>query len=90
MLLASSSRSGEVHIYNTRARNMLVETVKGHKHEVCGLKWSPNGRYLASGGNDCLVQVWDTCGRSPWTTPKHTFKEHKAAVKVSVLSHSSV
>ena len=27
--------------------------------QVCGLKWSPNGRQLASGGNDNMLCVWD-------------------------------
>ncbi len=30
-----------------------------HRQEVCGLKWCPNGRYLASGSNDNTVCVWD-------------------------------
>jgi WD40 repeat protein len=29
------------------------------KLQVCGLKWSPNGRQLASGGNDNMLCVWD-------------------------------
>lgn len=30
----------------------------GHRQEVCGLKWSPDGQYLASGGNDNRLHVW--------------------------------
>jgi len=29
-----------------------VATLKLHEQEVCGLKWSHDGRYLASGAND--------------------------------------
>ena len=29
----------------------------GHRQEVCGLKWSPDNQYLASGGNDNKLQV---------------------------------
>ena len=32
---------------------------QSHCQEVCGLKWCPNGRYLASGSNDNTVCVWD-------------------------------
>ena len=29
-----------------------VGLVTGHQQEVCGLAWSPDGRTLASGGNE--------------------------------------
>lgn len=32
---------------------------KYHKHEVCGLKWDGSGRFLASGGNDNVLCLWD-------------------------------
>ena len=34
----------------------------GHEQEVCGLKWSPSGTQLASGGNDNLLHVWSATG----------------------------
>lgn len=36
-----------------------------HVMEVCGLKWSPDKRYLASGGNDNQVIVWGREGGPP-------------------------
>ena len=81
-MLSSGSRSGEIHHYDVRQRDMLVGSSQGHSQEVCGLQWSPNGHYLASGGNDCLVNVWDARGRDPWKQPKCALTEHKAAVKV--------
>jgi len=30
----------------------------GHKQEICGLKWSFDGNYLASGGNDNRIYIW--------------------------------
>jgi cell division cycle protein 20 (cofactor of APC complex) len=44
---------------------------------VCGLKWSPDGKQLASGGNDNILNIWDQ-GRS---TPRLTLTQHCAAVK---------
>jgi WD40 repeat protein len=42
--------------------------------QVCGLKWSPDDRELASGGNDNLLYIW-----SPQTTqPLLRFQEHQA------------
>lgn len=36
-----------------------VSILQGHETEVCGLKWSPNGTMLASGGNDNQLLLWD-------------------------------
>ena len=61
-----------------------VATLAGHTQEVCGLKWSLDGRYLASGGNDNLVNIWPcTQGDSGDFAPIHTFTQHQGAVKVS-------
>ena len=68
---------------------------KAHRQEVCGLKWSPDGQQLASGGNDNLLCIWDINNRmrnqtnifstsiatAPVYTPKFCFADHKAAVK---------
>ncbi|XP_021941943.1 fizzy-related protein homolog, partial [Zootermopsis nevadensis] len=44
---------------------------------VCGLKWSPDKRSLASGGNDNRLNIWDLHSDSP----VQTYTEHLAAVK---------
>jgi cell division cycle 20-like protein 1 (cofactor of APC complex) len=31
---------------------------ESHKEEICGLKWSPNEKLLASGGNDNKLMIW--------------------------------
>ena len=54
----------------------------GHRQEVCGLKWSPDSQYLASGGNDNKLFVWNL----NTTQPVHTFTEHIAAVKAIAWS----
>ena len=80
-LLSSGAQSGHVHNYDARIAQFHTQSLKSHSMDVCGLKWSPNGRFLASGGNDNLVNVWDTYSRDPWSCPAHTFKQHTAAVK---------
>ncbi|CAI5491325.1 unnamed protein product [Closterium sp. Naga37s-1] len=40
-----------------------------HPEGVCGLKWAPSGRQLASGGDDNLVHIWDTALMSSSTAP---------------------
>ena len=49
---------------------------------VCGLKWSPDNQYLASGGNDNKLFVWNSSS----IQPVHTFTEHLAAVKAIAWS----
>lgn len=66
-----------------RQREHIVTTLNGHSQEVCGLKWSTDGKYLASGGNDNLVNIWasESGSFSTQSTPLHTLNEHQAAVR---------
>ena len=59
----------------------MINTQVGHRQEVCGLKWSPDNQYLASGGNDNKLFVWS----GAQNTPMQTYSYHVAAVKVSRL-----
>ncbi len=83
VLLSSGSQSGKVHNYDPRMAQFHVQTLNAHKLDVCGLKWSTNGRFLASGGNDNVINIWDTYNHDPWTSPNCSFKSHIAAVKVA-------
>ena len=58
--------------------------------KVCGLKWSPDGNTLASGGNENFLCLWDASmsgrgaigGRSSVIhRPRKTLVQHVAAVK---------
>ncbi|XXG77173.1 hypothetical protein AAC387_Pa08g1377 [Persea americana] len=44
---------------DVRVRSHIVQTFRGHSQEVFGLKWSNSSQYLASGGNDNLLYIWD-------------------------------
>lgn len=38
--------------------------------QVCGLKWSPDGRYLASGGNDNMLYIWSIVAGQAYSQPQ--------------------
>ena len=59
----------------------MINYQVGHRQEVCGLKWSPDNQYLASGGNDNKLFVWS----GAQNTPMQTYSYHVAAVKVGRL-----
>lgn len=80
-ILSSGSRDSQIHNHDTRIQNHHVATLAAHTQEVCGLKWSPNGSQLASGGNDNLVAVWDNQSSAAHWKPKFTFDHHNGAVK---------
>ena len=64
-LLSSGSLDSLIHTNDVRApqSQSLVSTFQYHRQEVCGLKWSPDGQQLASGGNDNLLCIWDINAR---------------------------
>jgi cell division cycle protein 20 (cofactor of APC complex) len=77
-ILTSGSRDTLVLNHDVRARMNLVSIFEGHSQEVCGLKWSSDGKLLASGGNDNLLNIWEASNSN---APKHSFDHHQAAVK---------
>ncbi|EDW11305.1 cell division cycle protein 20 homolog [Drosophila mojavensis] len=82
-LVSSGSRDGTIIHHDVRSREHKVGSLNGHAQEVCGLKWSTDFKYLASGGNDNLVNVWSLAGSGVGTAtdPLHKFNEHQAAVR---------
>ncbi|XP_046554597.1 cell division cycle protein 20 homolog [Haliotis rubra] len=83
-ILSSGSRSGSIHHHDVRMAQHHVGSLTGHAQEVCGLKWSPDGKYLASGGNDNILNIWSAAMGSQSTEntqPLYSFSQHQAAVK---------
>ncbi|XP_035909063.1 cell division cycle protein 20 homolog [Anopheles stephensi] len=82
-VLCSGSRDGTIINHDVRTRQHNIGVLQGHTQEVCGLKWSPDGKYLASGGNDNLVHVWSAANGSPHANgePLHVFNQHQAAIR---------
>jgi len=66
-VLSSGSRDRSVHHRDVQEASMRpFKRCRGHRQEVCGLKWSgdsgASAPYLASSGNDNKVCIWDLRG----------------------------
>ncbi|KAK6926141.1 Anaphase-promoting complex subunit 4, WD40 domain [Dillenia turbinata] len=82
-ILTTGGMDGKVVNNDVRIRSHIVETYRGHRQEVCGLKWSASGQQLATGGNDNLLFIWDRTAASSNNATQwlHRFEDHTAAVK---------
>jgi cell division cycle 20-like protein 1 (cofactor of APC complex) len=81
-ILTSGSRDRHIYHHDMRSPKQYVAKLVGHKQEVCGLRWSPDGQYLASGGNDNRLLVWTPHA----SVPVQTYADHSAAVKAIAWS----
>lgn len=82
-VLSSGSRDRIIMQRDTRCVSSVPERrLAGHRQEVCGLKWSPDNQYLASGGNDNRLYVWNQHS----TSPIQSYGQHQAAVKAIAWS----
>lgn len=83
-ILATGSRDRSILLRDLRAPNDYVAKLSNHRSEVCGLKWSPDDRELASGGNDNHLLIWSPSGSTD--NPVQRFQAHEAAVKAIAWS----
>lgn len=44
---------------------------KGHEGVILCLSWSPTSKLIVSGGEDCRYKVWDSMGRSLFSSGLH-------------------
>ena len=78
-LLSSGGRDSTILHHDVRVPEHRCGTLKGHTQEVCGLKWSPAGNLLASGGNDNILNIWDD--RSAAAVPPPLLVASRARVR---------
>ncbi|XP_060565732.1 cell division cycle protein 20 homolog [Ruditapes philippinarum] len=79
-ILSSGSRSGVIHHSDVRVADHCVGVLNSHTQDVCGLCWSPDGKFLASGGNDNILNIWNNhLGND--VAPLLSLTHHQAAVK---------
>ncbi|XP_010552482.1 PREDICTED: cell division cycle 20.2, cofactor of APC complex-like isoform X2 [Tarenaya hassleriana] len=81
--LTTGGMDGQIINNDIRIRSHIVGTYRGHRDEVCGLKWTEYGTNLASGGNDNLVHIWDRsmASSNSHTQWLHRLEDHTSAVK---------
>ncbi|URE45058.1 Anaphase-promoting complex subunit [Musa troglodytarum] len=83
-ILTVGSSDGTVVDYDFRKDDTSICFYNGHRRGVCSLKWSDNRRYLASGGHDKLVHIWDAC----MPVSHHHPRRHQWLHRIS--SHTSI
>ena len=80
-VLATGSRDKMIFQRDVRSPEDSFMKMTEHNQEICGIKWSLDEQYLASGGNDNKVVVWTSGGQIV-----NKFTDHKAAVKALAWS----
>lgn len=80
-MLISGSRDQNIFLRDIRCDKRPIQCYSNHYQEVCGLKWSPDGQYFASGGNDNYLYIF-----SPKIVQPLMKKIHKAAVRAIAWS----
>ncbi|XP_054290100.1 notchless protein homolog 1 isoform X2 [Macrosteles quadrilineatus] len=60
-------------VFKVRAVTRCTSSLPGHAEAVISVKFSPDGRHLASGSGDTTVRFWDVMTQ----TPHHTCQGHR-------------
>ena len=81
-VFSTGSRDKTIKTFDRRIKKLISEHKK-HKEEVCGLEWNQREPYLASGGNENHVYIWDTRKKNP----VQFYNEHTAAVRALAWSN---
>lgn len=81
-VLSTGSKDNTVMHHDVRIQHHVIGRMATHTQEVCGLAWSPDGSYLASGANDNTLCIQDFANiQNMDIAPKHVLTDHQAAVK---------
>ncbi|CAI2366179.1 unnamed protein product [Moneuplotes crassus] len=81
--LAIGTQDYNIYLSDPRMELSTYRILKSHEQEITGVKWSPDGCNLASGGNDNKLKIWSTIYPKK---PIYTHEDHQAAVKAIAWS----
>jgi WD40 repeat protein len=74
--------AGGAALWNSLHAEPGIQIYRGHSGTVRSLSWSPDGKKLASGGDDHTVQIWD----ARQLTALYTYHGHAARVNAVAWS----
>lgn len=94
--LATTQGDGSAHLWSLANLNQLKERTKtdGHQGVVTSVAFSPDGKMLATGGNDWTVRTWDATKTPPvqrfipWSHLSHVYAVDFAPDNSTVASGS--
>ena len=83
-LVASAGDSGEIKLWNLQ--NGTVATLGHHEDTVNSIAFSPDGTFLASGGDDYVLKLWNVNAKHHIATREHTTDRTRSQVKAVTFS----
>jgi WD40 repeat protein/energy-coupling factor transporter ATP-binding protein EcfA2 len=81
--VAITTDDGELQFWDTRTRRPLGEALRAHAQPAWALAFSADGRWLATGGGDSLLRVWDARRRTAANSVALT-DDHQAVSDLSM------
>jgi WD40 repeat protein/serine/threonine protein kinase len=81
-LFETNPRAGEVRVFD-RVTGKPLFALRGHSGPLVTVDWSPDGKWIAAGGWDQVVEVWDTKTK----LAAHTLRGHRNVVVDVAFSH---
>ncbi len=77
-----ASRSWKATLHGPVAQGHEDMAVMSHSSSIRAAAYSPDGRFIASGGDDSIVKLWDLSTRDE----RYVFRGHTGAVRCAAIS----